>query len=177
MAVTTCKVGATQNNHSTIVQGGNTTDSHTNSVTMNTLTLPVKVVGTRVYEAVSAASSGNLGTIRPYNAGIFSSFEKGQYIMRVGGNKISQVATTILRNTGNVIPHKSQNFIKTTHTGFLSQLAWNSSRDGDVVYTLTQSAQAPDFGDDHEVTTMGALVYKTSKPVPVQATYTTPTSY
>lgn len=178
MAVTTCIAGAKNNNLSVIAQAGAVTDTqHTSSVTMNTLTLPVKIVGSKVYEAVSAASSGNLGTIRPYTAGVFSSFEKGQYIMKVGGNKISQVATTLLRSTANLIPHTSINFIKTTHTGFLTALAWSSNRDGDVTYTLTQSAQVPDFGTDDEVTTLGNLVYRTGKPLPVQAAYSTPNSY
>ncbi len=178
MAVTTCIAGGKNNNLSIIAQAGAVANTqHTANVSMNTLNLPVKSVGSHVTQAVSAASSGNLGTIKPYSAGVFSSFEKNQYIMKIGGRKISQVPTTIMQSGANYMRQVPVNYIRTTHTGFLTGLAWASTRDGDVVYTLTQSAQALDFREDKEVTTLGNLVYKIDKPVPVQEAYRAKTSY
>jgi len=178
MATTKCISGNVQkNNAATIAQGGNVGNTAVNnSITLRTLAHKNQQVGSYVYQAVSAASSGNLGTIKPYTAGVFSSFEKGQYIMKIGGNKISQVATTTMKGGANYIKNRPFNKMQVTHTGFLTTFQWNSSRDGQPVYTLTQSAQAPDFGVDKETTTLGQLAYRTGKPLPVQGDYTTPNS-
>lgn len=178
MATTTCISGNVQKlsgDAATIAAAGNVSGKNSNKSLIALNTGP-EMYGSTVKEAVSAASSGNLGTIRPYNAGVFQSFEKGQYIMKIAGNKISQVATTLFKGGANWMRQRPFNKIQVTHTGFLTELSWSSNRDGQPTYTLTQSAQAPDFGADHETTTLGSLVYRTGKPIPVQDSYDTPTS-
>lgn len=171
MATTKCiNANPTKNNGAaTLAQGGNVTSS-INNLSLITLGHKKQEVGSYVVRAVSAASSGNLGTIKPYSAGVFSSFEKGSYIMKIAGTKISQVANTTMASGANYIKIRPFNKIQTTHTGFLTTFSWNSTRDGQPVYTLTQSAQAPDFLADH-ATTLSELTYRTGKPLPTQADY------
>lgn len=159
----------------TIAAAGNVSGKNSNKSLIE-LNTGSEQYGSTVMLAVSTESSGNLGTIKPYGAGVFQSFEKGQYIMKIAGNKISQVATTLFNGGANWMRQRPFNKIQVTHTGFLTSLSWSSNRDGQPTYTLTQSAQAPDFGADHETTTLGSLVYRTGKPIPVQEAYDTPSS-
>ncbi len=159
----------------TIAAAGNVSGKNSNK-SLISLNVGSEQYGSSVKLAVSANSSGNLGTIKPYGAGVFQSLEKGQYIMMVAGTKISQVATNQFRGGANWMRQRPFNKIQVTHTGFLTALTWSSNRDGQPTYTLTQSAQAPDFGVDKETTTLGQLAYRTGKPIPVQGDYSTPTS-
>lgn len=178
MATTKCISGNVQKKSgdaATIAAAGNVSGKNTNK-SLISLNVGSEQYGSTVKLAVSTESSGNIGTIKPYGAGVFQSYEKGQYIMKIAGNKISQVATNQFRGGANWMRQRPFNKIQSTHTGFLTALSWSSNRDGGPTYTLTQSAQFPDFGIDKETTTLGQLAYRTGKPIPVQGDYSTPTS-
>lgn len=178
MAVTKCISGNTTKNtgNATIAQAGAIPTGGKNSdLSLINLTKRNKEA-TRVIVAVSAAQSGNLGTIKPYVAGTFSYFDKRSFIMKVAGLSISGVSTNTLKG-GNYVKQKSKNSIQTTHTGFLSGISWTANNDGQPTYTLTQAARNPDFRADDEVTTLGNLCYRTGKPLPVNGAYTTPYSH
>lgn len=56
--------------------------------------------GSKVYQAVSPVDSGNLGTIKPYSAGVFGQMEKGEYIMRGEMSRLASTDSTLLRCPG-----------------------------------------------------------------------------
>ncbi len=174
MATTKCISGNIQKlkgNAATIAQAGTVGSTENTGLSLITLAHNNREVGSVVFQAVSAASSGNLGTIRPYTAGTFGYMARGEYVGKVIGKKISGVANLINVSGANYVSKKTFNSIQTTHTGFLTALTWSSNRDGQPTYSLTQSAQAPDFNADKEITTLGNLVYRTGKPLPTQAAY------
>ncbi len=178
MATTKCITGNVQKlsgDAATIAAAGAASGKNT-SKTLISLNVGSEQYGSTVMLAVSTESSGNLGTIKPYGDGVFQSWEDGSYIMKIAGTKISQVATNQFRGGANWMRQRPFNKIQVIHTGFLTAVSWSSNRDGQPTYTLTQSAQAPDFGVDRETTTLGQLAYRTGKPIPVQGDYSTPTS-
>lgn len=56
--------------------------------------------GSRVFQAVSPVDSGNLGTIKPYSAGVFGKMEEGKYIMRGEMSRLASSDSTLLRCPG-----------------------------------------------------------------------------
>ena len=181
MAQTKCiSANATKNNGAaTIAQAGNVPSSNglTNDLSMAELkSVNQSKYGSAVYKAVSAASSGNVGTGLSYSAGTFSSFQKNQYIMMVAGTHISGAATDRFKSPANRVNNRPFNLIKTTHTVYVTAMTWTGGRDGGPTYSFTKTASAPDFGVDHETTTLGEFVYRTGKPLPTQADYPTPYS-
>lgn len=173
MAVGKCITGnVVKQNAGVVAHGGSISDStRTYNLPLTTLTNNASNVGSSVKVAVLVESSGNLGTAKAIAGGVFSSFEKGQFVGKIIGKRIAQTDNTLLVSGANLITQKPINSIRTTNTGFLTALAWSSNKDGAPTYTLTQSAQAVDFREDKEVTTLGQLVYLNGSTTPIQADY------
>jgi hypothetical protein len=174
MATTKCISANAQKfsgNTATIVQGGAVpTTTEINSVTIRSLSN--RKLENHVYQAVSANSSGNLGTIKAYPAGTFGyQADNTKFIMKVAGKYISGVATDIFLGGAKHINMRPFNKIQTTHTSFLTLATWSSNRDGQPTYTLTKSDQTPDFLADDACVDVGELTYRTGKPLPVQDSY------
>lgn len=87
------------NNGSTVLYAGNVTNTNvvTRNVTFSENNKRLEdVYGSKVIQASSPTSSGNLGTFKPYTAGVFSSLEAGKYVAKIIGDRISQVDNTLL---------------------------------------------------------------------------------
>jgi hypothetical protein len=56
--------------------------------------------GSKVFQAVSPADSGNLGTLKAFSAGVFGKMEEGKYIMRGEMSRLAQTDSTLLRCPG-----------------------------------------------------------------------------
>lgn len=178
MAVTTC-VSANavkrNGNAATMVNVGTPGDPVNSNITLRTLAVNGPKI-THVQRAVSAASSGNLGTIRPYTAGTFAYMQRNQYIMQLSGKYISGVATNIFLGGSNKVNQRAWNKQTTQHTSYLYSLTWTASRNGQPVYTKTVNNQTDTFGADEATLDIGELVYRSGKPLPIQADYPTKTS-
>lgn len=164
---------------STIVNAGNVpTNSLVQDFSLIELnTKNTSVYGTKVVQAVSAASSGNLGTLKCLSGSVFSYQEKGKYLIPLVSTTIAGVASTLFQNTANKITQKPNNALVSMHTAYLTAFGWTGGFAGNSAhFAATVSAQAPNFGSDHEITTLGAFAYRTGKPAVVQDTYDTPYS-
>jgi hypothetical protein len=178
MATTKCinaNAQKTKGNTSTIVMAGAVTDTaHINNLTVRTLSQ--NNLFNTVKEAVSANSSGNLGTIRPLNAGTFGYFARNKYVIRMVSSSISGVATTVLLGGTNKVQARNWNKIQTYRTSFLSALTWTANADGQPTYSATTTTSSLDFLADNATLNVGEFVYRTGKPLPLQADYQTPYS-
>ena len=177
MPQTKCISGnATKNNGAVIAQVGNVaTNGLTNDVSMAELkSVNQSKYGSAVYKAVSAASSGNIGTALAYSSGPFSSFNKNQYIMMIAGTHIAGAATTRFRSPSNQMAQRTYNKTGRTnvHTVYLTAFSFSGN-----VPTYTVTARAPDFREDTETTTLGSLIYRTGKPLPTTTDYGTQNSH
>lgn len=91
-------------NNAVANNGGTALGVSSNGTKLDGLTLSSNAhhpeVGSRVYQAVSPVDSGNLGTIKPYSAGVFGKMEEGYYITRGYMSRLAQTNNTILRSPG-----------------------------------------------------------------------------
>ena len=176
MATTTC-ISANpvkkRGNTATIVQANSaSTNTKLTNVAVSTLARNNKTI--RTYQAVSAVDSGHLGTIRPYTAGTFGYFARGQYIGPIIGRYVSGVASTIFMGGANRVNQRPRNPIRTRKTAFLYSMTWTANRAGQPTYSTTVNTQNLDFNADYgyvNTTGVGIFVERTGKPVPVHGTY------
>lgn len=174
MAITTCISGnsvKTRGNAATIVQAG--TPGSTENSNLSLRTLSQNKLYNHVYAAVSANSSGNLGTIKPYSAGSFAYQARGQYIMKMSGKYISGVATNIMLGGANFVNQRPFNKQTTQRTSFLYSMTWTASRNGQPVYTSTTNNHTLDLLTDDATLDIAEFAYRTGKPLPTQADYQT----
>ncbi len=132
--------------------------------------------GSKVVRAVSAVSSGNLGTIMPIAGGTFAYLNRSQFISQVAGRYINGVATTLFQSPSTKISQRPDNRLGAVHTAFLTVLTWTANPGGLPTYTKTISSQAPNFGTDHALSVPAEFAYRTGKPTVVQADYIVPYS-
>ena len=76
MTQTTVRSGAVKNNGGTILNAGNSTATRTNNLTIRN-SVYRSVMGSHPFLAVSAASSGNLGTRKINTSGVFGKLTEG----------------------------------------------------------------------------------------------------
>lgn len=171
MASTKCiNANAQLLNHATIAQAGAVaTGGLTGSVALSTLK-KMSAENPKVYKAVSAASSGNIGTGLAYGSGTFASFQKNQYVMMVAGRHISGVSTTRFMSPVSRINVRADNRTTTVHTSYLTGFSWSGA-----TFTFTKTASNPSYGTDNGLLN-AQIVYRTGKPLPVQANLTVPYS-
>lgn len=89
---------AVKNDGGTLLHAGAVASSRFANMTLATTTDNSESYGSKVFEAVSPNSSGNVGTFRPLNAGVFGQMEVGQYVAKVLGTRIAQTDNTFLRS-------------------------------------------------------------------------------
>lgn len=95
-----------KNKGGTILQAGNASTTLVNNLTIGN-SLFRKATLTAPTLAVSPASSGNLGTVKPLSAGVFASMEKGKYVGMVIGTRIAQTNNTILATGASEVARKN----------------------------------------------------------------------
>lgn len=88
---------ATKNDGGTLLHAGNVASSRFANLSLAT-NIHEAEYGSKVHEAVSPNSSGNVGTFRPLTAGVFGKMETGQYVAKVIGTRIAQTDNTFLRS-------------------------------------------------------------------------------
>jgi hypothetical protein len=181
MAQTRCisANGIKNTGSATIAAAGNipTSDTKLQDFSLSELnTVNKSVYGSHVYQAVSAVSSGNLGTIAPVTGSPFAHFSKTQFIMQVAGRYLNNAATTFFQSPSNKMQQRAWNKVKTTKTVYLTALSWTGGNDGLPTYAMTKSANTLNYGDDHETTTIGEFTIRTGAPTPTSFDYTTPYS-
>lgn len=175
MGITTCISGNSvkkYGNSATIVNAGNVTSTPENS-SLTLTRLSQNKLSPFVRVAVSANSSGNLGTIKPYSAGSFAYQARGKYIMKIVGKEISGVASNVMLGGAAQIANRPWNKQTVQRTSFLYSLTWTASRNGQPVYTSTVNNRTNDFGADHATYDLGEFTFRTGKPLPSQNDYTT----
>ncbi len=178
MSQTTCTANAKRAIACAVIaQGGNI--SSTNNTTFNVPFTTLKTVNQQNYShpfrAVSAASSGNVGIIRPLNNGAFATMQPRQFIMQIAGTHIANVATNQFKSPSNLMRQAVVNSQRVTHTVFLTGLSWSRTGDGHPTYVYTDAAQAPDWGADNGQLN-SQLVYRTGAALPKQANLSVPYS-
>jgi len=88
----------TKNDGGTLLHAGTVASSRFVNMTLATVTDGGDNYGSKVFEAVSPNSSGNIGTFRPLSAGVFGKMEVGFYVAKVLGTRIAQTDDTFLRS-------------------------------------------------------------------------------
>ena len=87
-----------QNDSSTIFHGGNVAaDSKVNVLTIAETTTNTPF-GSKVHKSFDVADSGNIGAIKALDAGVFSSYEEGEYTAKVIGTRVAQTTNNLLRS-------------------------------------------------------------------------------
>jgi hypothetical protein len=87
-----------KNDGGSLLHAGSIASSRWANITLATTTDNSESYGSKVFEAVSPVSSGNVGTFRPLNAGVFGKMEVGQFVAKVLGTRIAQTDNTFLRS-------------------------------------------------------------------------------
>lgn len=184
MTQTTCiSANITKTNGAmTIAAAGNipSTDTTKQDFSLEEMNRPVRIgYGSKVFEAVSATSSGNVGTMKALSGSVFSYQEKDKYIIPQVSAYVGGVASTLLRSPSSKVPNRSNNKIVAVHTGYLTGIAFTFGQDGIPLFTPTTTASNPDFGVDHDnlaPVTAAEFAYRDGSPSVIQDDYILPYS-
>lgn len=161
-----------KNNGGVIVNGGNHTEGLVVTKSLTDLARNLGY-GAKIVLAVSPASSGTLGTYKPYSAGTFAYVQQPDtWIAMKTGTKISGVATSRLKS-GATDVSLFRAIPKTESTRRLSITSWSYT-----THVATKGGTAGDsssFGADHAARPTNAIpgefVTQTGSPTPTQNDY------
>lgn len=169
----------TKNDGGSILHAGSIASSRWANITLATTTDNAENYGSKVFEAVSPTSSGNIGTFRPLSAGAFGTYEVGQFVAKVLGTRIAQTDNTFLRSgAAETASRTSLHYARgnrrydITDWSYTTGAATKGGNEG-VLFTYTDpetgSAQAHEpFPTD---AVPGRLVYMVTGKIPDQDTY------
>lgn len=177
MTQTTVRSGAVKNNGGTILNAGNSTATTTNNLTIRN-SVYRSVMGSHPFLAVSAESSGNLGTRKINTSGVFGKLTEGQYNVRLLGTTIAGVSTSVLKSGASDWGVRRP-IHKLESARRLHITSWNYAT-GAATYGGSRGASVS-FGNDNaarpSLSVPGKLTFFTGKPVPAATAYASKYSY
>lgn len=169
--------GAPNNNGTTILNGGNVTATQTNNLTLRQSSYKT-VYGSHPFLAVTAASSGNLGTMQIKGAGTFGKLTPGQYNVRLLGTTLAGISSNVLKSGASDWGVRRP-IHKLESSRRLHITSWNYAT-GAATYGGSRGAKISYAADDAAAPTMaipGRLTFFTGDPVPDATSYAAKYAY